>query len=288
MCGEGRFYVVVLVVVVVVGFQSYVSALVQQIFQVEVADEGVVVDGIVAVAYVAVDDETVVEQLARQSHFYLHIGKVALVAAQVGTDVDIFVDLAQQVVELARKSRGGYRYQFVVTGLSHVHVVGGIKFAQGEQIDNLSIDHVVGADDAAYAAVDVLRNRGKFKVEAEVGLLQVPGEEEQGSHGNGRAVQVGFGGETLVEIFEIGREGIVGLDVEIGVLGSPREGYAATGFYDKVFGDEVLQTEIVVSLFYGIGPVEFHVGERIVFEPYVAAARGVYHIAGGRVHEQVH
>ena len=153
---------------------------------------------------------------------------------------------------------------------------------------NLPVDHVVGTDNTAYPAVDVLRDGGEVEVEPEFGLLQIAGEVEHGPHGYGRAVEIGFGGKTFVKVFEVGREGIVGFDVEPGILRGAREGDAAAGFYDKVLGDEVLQAEIVISLVDGVGAIQFHVGEGVVFEPYVAAACGVYHVAGCGVHEQVH
>ena len=131
-------------------------------------------------------------------------------------------------------------------GLSHVHVIGGIKFVQGEQIDDLPVDHVFGTDDTAYSPVYVLRNGRKIEVESEIGLLQISREVQHGTHGNGRAVQVLFGGETLVEVFEIGCEGIVGFDIEVGVLRSSYKRYAAARLYRKVFCNEVLQAEIVI------------------------------------------
>ena len=131
-------------------------------------------------------------------------------------------------------------------GLSHVHVVGCIKFVQGEQIDDLPVDHVFGADDATYSAIDVLRNSREIEVESEIGLLQVSGEIQHGAYGNSRAVQVLFGGETLVEVFEIGCEGIIGFDIEIGILGSSYKRYVAACLYRKVFCNEVLQAEIVI------------------------------------------
>ena len=48
----------------VIGFQSYIAAFVEKIFEVEVADKRIVVDGIVAITDVSVDDEPVVEELA--------------------------------------------------------------------------------------------------------------------------------------------------------------------------------------------------------------------------------
>ena len=87
----------------VVGFQSYIAAFVEQVFEVEVADKRIVVDGVVAVTDISVDDEPVVEELARQCYFDLYIGKIAFVAAQIGSDIDVFIDLPQQVIELARQ-----------------------------------------------------------------------------------------------------------------------------------------------------------------------------------------
>lgn len=62
----------------VVGFQSYIAAFVEQVFEVEVADKRIVVDGVVAVTDISVDDEPVVEELARQCYFDLYIGKSPL------------------------------------------------------------------------------------------------------------------------------------------------------------------------------------------------------------------
>lgn len=60
--GQGGLYVEVAVVEVVVGFEAPVAASVEEVFDVEVSDELVVVEGFVAIAEVAVEKEAVVEQ----------------------------------------------------------------------------------------------------------------------------------------------------------------------------------------------------------------------------------
>ena len=65
------------------------DAVVEQVFDVEVADKRIVVDGVVAVTDISVDDEPVVEELARQCCFDIYIGKNALVDTQNGTENDV-------------------------------------------------------------------------------------------------------------------------------------------------------------------------------------------------------
>lgn len=107
LCGEGRLDVVVPVVVVVIGFEAEVSVAVKQVFEIEVADEGVVAGGVVAITEVSVEYQPVVEQLTGKGQFKLDVRKIAFVASDLCTDVPFVADLPQQVVELRREGRGG-------------------------------------------------------------------------------------------------------------------------------------------------------------------------------------
>ena len=64
LCGQSATQIVVLVIVAVVGFETYRSGAVEEIFDVKVAYERVVVKRFVAVAEVAVEQQAVVEQMA--------------------------------------------------------------------------------------------------------------------------------------------------------------------------------------------------------------------------------
>ena len=204
--GEGRLDVVVLVVVVVVGLEPYGAALVEQILQVEVADEGIVVHRVVAVTEVPVENQPVVEQLAREGQVYLHVGEVALFAAEVWRDVPVVAQLSQDVAQLRREGRRGHRHQLVVPALPHVHEIGGVEAVQGQQVDNLAIHHVVGADDAAHPAVHILREGGEGNVETEVGTTHIAGHIQDSLHRHGGSGQLLVVGKVLVEVEQVGRE----------------------------------------------------------------------------------
>ena len=102
LCGGGGAYVVVLVVVAVVSLQAPCAAGCEQVFDVEVAYKLVCVQALVAVSEIAVEEQTVVEQSARQCHVYFHIREVAAVAAQIGRDAPVVAQFAQH----ARQARG--------------------------------------------------------------------------------------------------------------------------------------------------------------------------------------
>ena len=102
LSGEGALDVVVLVVEVVVSLEANVAVLCEQILYIEVAYE-VGVSGIhrvVAVAEVAVEEQSVVEQLARQSKLHLDVTEVALVAAEVRRYAPVFAELTEYAAQL--------------------------------------------------------------------------------------------------------------------------------------------------------------------------------------------
>ena len=66
LCGEGGAHGIVAVVEVVVGLESQVAILGEQVFDIEVANEVGRAILAVAIAEVAVDNKAVIEQLARQ------------------------------------------------------------------------------------------------------------------------------------------------------------------------------------------------------------------------------
>ena len=107
LCREGIAQIVVLVVEVVIGFEPEGSLAVEQVFQVKIANEiGVTrVVGVVAVTKVAVEQQAVVEQLARQGHIHLHIAEVTLIGAHIGRNRQVVGHLAQNVAQLPGNGR---------------------------------------------------------------------------------------------------------------------------------------------------------------------------------------
>ena len=99
--GEGVAHIVVLVVEVVVGLESQRATAVEQILDVKVANEvAALVVGVVAVAEVAVKQQSVVEQLAGEGKVDLHVAEVAPLAAEIGRDAPLLAHLAQDVGQL--------------------------------------------------------------------------------------------------------------------------------------------------------------------------------------------
>lgn len=125
--------VVVLVVVAVVGFEPEISVFGQEVFDVEVADKVVAVHSVVGVAEVAVEQQAVVEQSARQSELDFYVGEVAFVGVEVRRDSPIVVDLPEHTCELTRNGRRSHRSQFVVAPCA-AHVFGRVESAESEQI----------------------------------------------------------------------------------------------------------------------------------------------------------
>ena len=71
--GSGGAHVVVLVVVMIIGFQAYSALTVEEILDVEVADKLIGIERFVAVTEVAVEQQAVVEQARREGEIDLDI-----------------------------------------------------------------------------------------------------------------------------------------------------------------------------------------------------------------------
>ena len=175
--GHGVAHVVVtLVVEVVVSLEPHGALPVEEVFEIEVADKVAVarVVGVIAIADVAVKDEAVVEQLAGERHIDLDVAKVATVGAEVGRNGPIVAQLAQHGGELRRDGGGCHRGELAAGGGGiGVHVIGRVEAVKCEQVDDLSVHHVVGADDALHLAVGLVGEGGELEVEGELGLGDV-------------------------------------------------------------------------------------------------------------------
>lgn len=85
LCRQRIIDRIVALVVVAIGLDTHRSLLVQEEFKVEVSNEGIAVScraemvGRIAVADVAIDQETVVKQSGAEAEVHLHVGKIALV-----------------------------------------------------------------------------------------------------------------------------------------------------------------------------------------------------------------
>ena len=99
---QGVAHIVILVVEVIVSLKSQCATAIEQIFDVKITDKIAVagVVGVVAVAKIAVEDETVVEQLAGESQIDLHVAKVAFLASEVRRDAPFLAHLSQHAREL--------------------------------------------------------------------------------------------------------------------------------------------------------------------------------------------
>ena len=136
LCCQGVADVVVLVVVAIVGFKSEVAVFGKEVFDVEVADKVVAVHCVVGVSEVAVEQQTVVEQSARQGELDFDVGEVAFVGVEVRRNRPVVVDLTEHTCQLARTGRRSHRCQFVgATGSAHIFRR--IESTEREQIENL-------------------------------------------------------------------------------------------------------------------------------------------------------
>ena len=93
--------------------------------------------------------------------------------------------------------------------------------------------------------------------------------------------------EALVEVAEVGVEGVDGCDVEPGGKWVAGESNLASGVDYEVFDDDVLQGEVVGAAFEGVGAkhAKVVVGG-VVDHAHIGLAVGTYSIAGHGVHHE--
>ena len=61
LCRQCRFDVIIAVVIMIIGLQSYRSAFIQQVFQIEISDECIVIDRVVSISEVPIENQSIVQ-----------------------------------------------------------------------------------------------------------------------------------------------------------------------------------------------------------------------------------
>ena len=288
LCGEGGLGEVA-VVGLVVALQADVAGGGEEPLDVEVAHEVGVGELVVAVAEVAVDEEAVVQEASGEHALDFHVRPALVARAEVGAEVPLAAvdDVGEHVVELSRQGRreegvhGGRLGAVVDVG---VGVVVGVEAADAQEVDDLHLHLLVGADVALHQFAFFLADVGQLEVEVQVGRGELAGEVEQAVDLGGVLREGGVGRE----VFQGRRvDGVDGLQVDVAVLGSSAEGDAAAGLEEEVLADDFLEAELVKPVVEGVGAVELELALVVVACLEVAAALRAGVVARQGVHDDL-
>ncbi len=222
-----------------------------------------------------------------QGEVDLDVGEVAAIAAHSRRDAPVVAELSEDASELRRQRRRGHGDELVAFGCRHI--VGRIEAVQCQEINNLAVHHILGADDASHFAICVLGKRGEFEVERDVGLSHIAVDEQQRVNGDVRAVEFFVLQERLVEVAEVGVERIDGFDVELCCEWVAGECYGAAVANGEVLDDNVLEREVVVAAREGVSSEHSQVlVGRVVGHTQVAVTVSADSIAAHGVHDEGH
>ena len=206
----------------------------------------------------------------------------------LGADVGADAHFVGQAAEDARKLRreGGRGHGVELAGAEAVaRVAGRVEAADGEEVDDLSRHHVLGADEGAHLSGQLAGGVGELHVEGDGGRGEAAVEAQDAVDGDG-ALGTTFAGQPLVQVFDVGLEGVDGAEVEQGVGGVAAEVDAAALTDAELLAEHLLEAEIVVALADGVGAVQAQVGVGGILDLQVSGAVTADAIACDGVHDE--
>ena len=241
----------VAVVGLVVHLQGQVAVGVEQVADVEVTDETGRCIGVVAIAELPVDEETVVEEVAAEQALVFRIIEAFITCRDVGSEVPIIAldDTAKKIVDLladgaAEKTLHGQ------TGLRLTlwgHCVGIliVKAPDGQQVDDLLVKFLLTVNQTSHHLLGIVVDGRQFHVKFHGWSFWGSGDIHQTVHAD--IVR----GEILAQI-EIGEcdtvHGIEGLEVEACMVGISTKGDGAALLELEVFLDDILNGQLVDAM----------------------------------------
>ena len=286
MRGECAAHQIILVVEVIICLQSHRAAAVEQILDVEVAYEIAVarVHRVIAIAKVAVEQQSVIKQLARQRQIHFNVAEVAFIATEIRGDAPIVAQLTEHISQLARERARSHRGE-LVAAIGVAHIFRRIESVERQKVKNLAIHHVVGADNTLHLARSIGADCREIEVERDVRSTHVASGNQDGIHRHAGAIELAVGCKRLVEVEQVGVERIRRFNVEVSAIRVAVKADAAAFHDGKVLYDDVLEGEVVAALFKFIFSVhaQAFVGA-VVGESQVSLAIATNLVATHRVH----
>ena len=165
----------------------------------------------------------------------------------------------------------------------HVVVLGHVEAADAQQIDHLLVHFLLAVDDASHHLVGIAAHGGQFQVEVHLRLIGASRDVHQAVHAN---VVVREAAPQLQVAQRHSVHGVVGLQVEQGVVGVAAEDDGSALLELEVFLDDVLYGEFIDAMVYEIGAE--HVERALIIKGGTYGARAVegYIVAAGLVHQE--
>ena len=277
------FEVLVHVVGVVVRLEADVAALRQLVFQVELADEGVLLVRVILVAEISVEYKPVVEELAGEEHLDLRIRDAVLARADVRAYLHLVRDAVQQAGELRREGRRGDGGE--VVRADRAGIFGRIEFVQNQEIDDLAGHHVLRIDEALDLPLEFLVRAGQLEVERDLRTAERAVEVEDAVDGDVRARA--FHDEALVQVADVGGEVVNRVDVHVGLQRVAVERDETPLANLKLLVNKLLEAEVVAPALDADVAVHAQVRAVAVLNLEAAAAGALDTVARRRIHNQL-
>ena len=123
----------------------------------------------------------------------------------------------------------------------------------------MSRHHVLGADEGAHLSGQLAGGVGELHVEGDGGRGEAAVEAQDAVDGDG-ALGTTFAGQPLVQVLDVGLEGVDGAEVEQGISGVAAEVNATALADAELLAEHLLEAEVVVALADGVGAVQAQVG----------------------------